>query len=466
MVSPATSVTKVSLSPFISYQPYFGQEPRSIESLSIQTVRVGLAIKIGKGHKVAVKAPEPIVVVSKAPEHDFIFTARGPKTMPLNTQVSETLPLLNAVFFDDASVEIPNRYVLLTADQASGFKESQLQRQQSSGIAGRSAGQLNTYHNVLNILGDRMRSNPNTTITLNGASISGPKEGKAFATSIKNYLVTVFAIDGSRILISGSFKPHPPSEKQGGTTSLDLLGVENRRVDIESNSPELLMEIGGEMMKPVQMSSTQINPLDTMVVFHVDSAKQLLSSWSVDVTDQTGTIKHYGPFKNNQESVSGTTILGNSPGGDYKLTMLGETNDGSIVKRETSIHLLQPDKSVVKGLRYSIVFDFDKATTIATYKRFLADVVSPLITDGATVTIHGHTDIIGEDSYNQKLSDSRAQQAQQIIEGSLTKMGRTNVKFATTGFGGDVNHSPFDNKLPEERFYNRTVIIDIIPANN
>jgi hypothetical protein len=29
------------------------------------------------------------------------------------------------------------------------------------------------------------------------------------------------------------------------------------------------------------------------------------------------------------------------------------------------------------------------------------------------------------------------------------------------GYGEDSNRSPFNNKFPEERFYNRTVIIDI-----
>jgi hypothetical protein len=38
------------------------------------------------------------------------------------------------------------------------------------------------------------------------------------------------------------------------------------------------------------------------------------------------------------------------------------------------------------------------------------------------------------------------------------------VKFEVYGFGEDQGLAPFDNKLPEERFYNRTVIIDILPA--
>jgi len=108
--------------------------------------------------------------------------------------------------------------------------------------------------------------------------------------------------------------------------------------------------------------------------------------------------------------------------------------------------------------------NFDKSTTIASYDKFLRTIVSPLITDGATVNIHGHTDIIGGQEYNQKLSDKRAQQTHKILARAIANSGRDNVKFETVGFGEDPAHSPFENTSPEERFYNRTVIIDIVPV--
>ena len=49
------------------------------------------------------------------------------------------------------------------------------------------------------------------------------------------------------------------------------------------------------------------------------------------------------------------------------------------------------------------------------------------------------------------------------MENSLSKSGRSDVKFEVKVFGEDVKLSPFDNEFPEERFYNRTVIIDILP---
>ncbi|HEY0667768.1 MAG TPA: hypothetical protein VGD22_06305, partial [Sphingobacteriaceae bacterium] len=63
------------------------------------------------------------------------------------------------------------------------------------------------------------------------------------------------------------------------------------------------------------------------------------------------------------------------------------------------------------------------------------------------------------------LSHNRALQTQKIIEQALARAGKNSVKFESSGFGEDQSRSPFENNLPEERFYNRTVIIDIIPTN-
>jgi hypothetical protein len=49
------------------------------------------------------------------------------------------------------------------------------------------------------------------------------------------------------------------------------------------------------------------------------------------------------------------------------------------------------------------------------------------------------------------------------LEDGLKKAGKDDVKFEVNGFGEVQKEAPFDNKYPEERFYNRTVIIDIVP---
>jgi hypothetical protein len=43
------------------------------------------------------------------------------------------------------------------------------------------------------------------------------------------------------------------------------------------------------------------------------------------------------------------------------------------------------------------------------------------------------------------------------------RIGKTDVIFNVYGFGEDLGLLPFENDTPEERFYNRTVIVDILP---
>jgi outer membrane protein OmpA-like peptidoglycan-associated protein len=143
--------------------------------------------------------------------------------------------------------------------------------------------------------------------------------------------------------------------------------------------------------------------------------------------------------------------------------MIAETNDGTIVKKQSYVSLIKANEPKQEGLRYSILFDFDKSKSIDSYQNFLIEVVCPLVPDNGTVIIHGHTDIIGETAYNLNLSKERAEGAQKIMRDALQKSGKTGVKYEAYGFGKDPSMSPFENGFPEERFYNRTVIIDIIP---
>ncbi len=464
-ISAPASATQTTISPFVSFQTDFIHEPRTVESWSFYTVRTGIAIKFGTVRKPALKAV-PITDPAIVPSAGVKFSVRAPKAVADNRNVKETFPLRNSVFFDLGSAEIPSRYIKLSNSQANSFKEEQLQQNQPNNLSfGRSSRQLAVYHNILNIVGSRLRSNPASAIKLTGSSDKNPSEGKLMAENIRQYLISVFGINPSRITTAGRDKPLVPSEQPGATKDLVLLHEGDRRVDIESNSPELLLQVGGTnsgFFKPVQITAVQADPMDSHVIFNAAGANELLKSWSVEVTDAQGNVQRYGPYSKDQASIPGKTILGNNVQGDYKIVMIGETTTGQFIKEETNVHLTKIKDPIQEGLRYSILFDFDKSKTIASYEKFLVEYVVPLISENGTVIIHGHTDIIGDEKYNHTLSDDRAKGVQQIIQLALAKAGKKGVKFETNGFGEDDGMAPFENKLPEERFYNRTVIIDII----
>ena len=456
-LSSQNSKTQFVLSPFASFHPYFGQDPRSIETLNITTIRAGVALKFGQGHLI------PMPDDNTTAEPEVQFSVNAPANVPIKRRVREVFPLRNYVFFNAGSSEIPSRYKLLKKDEVRDFREDQLEMVTPINQSGRSERQMNVYYNVINILGDRMIKNPSTTITLVGSSEKGEQEGKEMAESVKLYLVNIFGINSSRITTKGQLKPDIPSYQPGGTLELELLREGDRRVSIESSSPVLLAEFqSGPDLKSSDITTLQEAPAESDVVFDVKGANEAFSVWSVQATDENGKVQSFGPYTQESVSISRKSILGDKTEGDYKIIMTGQTKSGKSVSKETSVHIARwtPAK-IENGIRYSIIFEFNESKAITIYKKYLTDVVATKIPMNGTVIIHGHTDIIGDDDHNLKLSQARANEVKSIIEDALAKSNRTDVKFEVTGYGEDLSRSPFDNRYPEERFYNRTVIIDV-----
>ncbi|MBK7558896.1 MAG: OmpA family protein [Chitinophagaceae bacterium] len=64
MMGSSSSRTKFVISPFVSYHPYFGQNPRNIETWNLTTIRAGLALKVGAGRAIAAPVTPPIPVAA------------------------------------------------------------------------------------------------------------------------------------------------------------------------------------------------------------------------------------------------------------------------------------------------------------------------------------------------------------------------------------------------------------------
>jgi outer membrane protein OmpA-like peptidoglycan-associated protein len=399
---------------------------------------------------------------------DVRFLVNSPKNIPVERLMSETFPLRNYVFFDLGSTEIPDRYVMLNRDQVKEFKEDQLEAFASTNISGRSKRQMTAYYNVLNIVGERLQKNPSSAITLVGSSGKGPEDGVVMAESVKKYLTKIFQIDDERISIEGRDKPKIPSEQLGGMLELELLREGDRRVSIESSSPALLMEFqaGSEtLLKPVEITGILEAPIESYVTFNVEGAKEVFSSWSMEIANNDGMSHYMGPYTREKVSIPGKDFLGNEPAGDFRITMTGEAFDGSSVVKDTTIHVeLWKQTNHDEGMRFSVIFEFNDSRSIAIYKKYLTEIVTPKIPKDGTLIIHGYTDIIGTKKNNLNLSLARATDVSNIFKSVLSNANRSDVKIEVYGFGEDEMVAPFGNKLPEERFYNRTVIIDIIPG--
>jgi hypothetical protein len=449
---------KTVLSPFVTYHPYFGQDPRSIETWNVTTVRAGAVLKFGRG-KIVRRESVPITA------HNVKFSVQSPANVPIERRIRETFPIRNYVFFDLGSTEIPDRYVLLTKDQVKDFKEDRLETFTPKRLSGRAGRQMTVYYNVLNIVGERMQRNPAAVVMLTGSSMEGEKDALAMAESVKKYLVDVFGITPSRLSTEGRMKPKIADEQAGGTKDLIMIREGDHRVSIWSESPSIMQEYqtGPNVpLAPVELVTEFDAPVDSYVKINVAGAKAAFTSWSLEVKDDNGKVQLFGPYTEEFVSIPGRSILGARPSGNYKITMIGQ--DGKTVRMDTTVRMvLWTAPKDEMGIRYSVIYEYNNSEAILAYQTYLTDVVAPKIPRNATVLMHGYTDTIGDPAHNLELSLARANDVKGILERAMAKAGRTDVKFEAYGFGEDESLSRYENTYPEERFYNRGVVVDIIP---
>lgn len=443
------------LSPFVSFQPYLGQYPRSIESWNITTIRVGAALKFGRGSK---SAPQEIEV----PE--ITFSINSPANVPTKGTTTESFPFSNYIYFNENSTVIPNRYVFISSEETDKFSEKQVDISTPVDFTGRSKRQMTVYYSVLNILGDRMLKNPLSSITLVGSSKSGPENGKEMAASVKNYLINVFSIGENRIAIEGRTEPKTNYGQSVEDRELELLSEGDRRVSIESNSPALLREFQNGPDSPsisVKAESSEA-PVESYVVFNVEGASEAFTFWTLQINDEHGNEKNFGPFTQDAAKISGKDILGAYAEGDVRVTMTGTRPSGEIFTEESTVKVVKwvPAENTETN-RFSILYEFNDSIANPGYEKYLSEVVVPKIPRNGLVVIHGYTDVIGQKERNQELSLARANDVRKIIEEALLKANRDDVTFDVHGSGEDEAQAPFENELPEERTYNRTVIIDL-----
>lgn len=457
----------MTLSPFASFQTNLLQDPGTTGSWSFYTVRAGMAVKFGKGKpfllpaplpspaaaatgitaRVTVPTPAPIIIVQK----EVQFSVHAPKISIANRNATarETFPLLTSLFFEAGSTVIPQRYSLLTKEQALFFTEEQLQQQRDALNTSRASRQMTAYHHILNIMGSRMRLYPQTTISLHTVGTDASESG-VMAENIRQYMVNIFGIDAARIQVDAT------ADQTMRSANSSLRREEERRIDIVSNSRELLAQVGELKIAPT--STTQPVAEDRQVIFTLDNAAELLTSWSLEITDEQGIQQHYGPFTQNQASIADNTILRNNNISNYTVKMIGQSKSGGTITKEASVSLAKTEQPKTPTSLYSVLFGFDRSDLTPTYQEFLTQTIGTAIPAKATVVIFGYTDITGADAHNLHLSRARVNTVQQLLQQALS--GKE-IIFKTHGFGKDSNMTPFANELPEERFYNRTIMISV-----
>ncbi len=370
--------------------------------------------------------------------------------------VKELYPLLTYVFFDSGSAKIPDRYVLFNDPaQTEGFSDSTVP-----------GGTLQKYYHMLNIVGHRMRSHPETKIEIVGNNSQQPEIGETKDVSaqrgqvVYDYIINIWKIDPSRVkLLPARDYPEARSNPK------DPMGiVENRRTEIRSADWEVVKPIVQTELRrypqPETMTFQMKNGIaDNLVARRAIEIKRPVGMWhtitGIGTTDPSSPPYNWGRAAN-ADSIPNTEQ-------PYTAQLVVYSADGKecrspeieipvmIVTNETK----RTEKLVDKTIdRYSLVlFKFDSPEAGPLNDRIIREFILADLRKGAQIDVTGYTDVIGLDDRNLKLSGDRAN----TVVNAVRKNVRAGVYASLNGKGVGETAPLYPNVLPEGRFYNRTV---------
>ena len=105
----------------------------------------------------------------------------------------------------------------------------------------------------------------------------------------------------------------------------------------------------------------------------------------------------------------------------------------------------------------AIQFEFNKAVLLSMNRELLSRIAGILLTSkGYSIKVHGHTDDVGSDTYNQELSEKRAQ----AVRDYLVQAGIGAEIITTKGYG--KSKPLLAGKTPDARARNRRVEVEIV----
>jgi outer membrane protein OmpA-like peptidoglycan-associated protein len=412
-------------------------------SWKISTLRIGAGLKYSTSSAYPLQRGTLMGDINAAS-----VDAKGLESPIVTIKVEEFLssnlkPLLSYVFFDENSSVLPSRYQKFKQSDTKNFSIDQLYNLDA----------VETYYHVLNIIGKRMQDYPDAKIAIDGCnSNSGPEANnqelsRKRAETVRDYLQNIWGITPDRMILSKRNLPQEPSNIK----EADGI-VENRRVEITTNKWEILA--------PVASKDTFRITSPPDVRFRLTAKADVgIKEWNVKAYQKDNLLYQFAGSGQPSETLEWQMDLKqkNIPRSsemlDYKMELIDnnnekfETQEKSLPVEQITIQKKKRESVKDKYIeRFSLIlFSFDESK-LSLYNKKVVDLIQAAIKPNSTVYITGHTDRMGNDSYNQKLSKERA-----------TTLSKALKATGVTIEGKGETRQVYDNDFPEGRFYCRRV---------
>ena len=197
-----------------------------------------------------------------------------------------------------------------------------------------------------------------------------------------------------------------------------------------------------------------------------------ITSWKVTAANSTGNLTNLAgsgaPAAEIQIPLPVKDLQALAAGGDISVNMeiVDKNGQTEMLYSEpvkvnvirTSERIAQKQELKVQEKYALILFDFNKDTLSSLNQEIvkrLADRIMKL--PKATAEITGHTDNIGKEAYNIKLSDRRALAVYKKLAAECGKEASKRIHYKGAGSKAAL----YDNMIPEGRGFNRTVTITL-----
>lgn len=396
-------------------------------------------IAITKPVKPKEKVTENLSSRLESPLSVAIFDKQGNKVenkLDVEKKVARNMfSMINYIFFDSGSVSIPERYKRISQEEQRKFSVDDMQADSA----------LQLYHNMLNILGKRLQSSPQSTIILTGTNSNNGIEAENLQMSqqraevVRDYLVNVWEIDNNRIQVKSRNLPEEPSR-----TSTGYGDEENRRVEITSDNPDIFL--------PVKFIDTSFNIVNKDIRIGTERInKDNLQRWELRAfAGGRSAVLQSGQTMADTLQIDISPIsFAISKSNKLELKLVSIDAEGNVrLLGENTIPITQTVANKNRVEKYNLITFGYNSTAVNDANNYIIEDVKKNILPTSTLTLTGHTDRTGNPQYNKDLSLKRAKEISRFF---------TANQMVTEGRGFDDLLFPLE--LPEGRFYSRTVRI-------
>lgn len=396
-------------------------------------------IEIPKPIPVDTPKPKPIVKVEPPkPTLNMKFDQESlnrlrAAIMETGNELQASLPIVNAVFFEQSSGVIPTKYA---TDQARTFKTDDA---------------ISLHRLILLNIADIVKHNPKAKITLRGAT-SGLEEepdgislAEERAKSVKIALVSL-GVPTASITTKSQIFPQDRSNQDYPEGR-----AENRRVDIllenaplqEYISKERYAELSGNLSGIITLSNFPVGELASITSNILDTAIMVSASGNVNLPF------HYrltaGTLKQGVSLHAQAQTLTQDGSSDAPLASSDSTTLDIASLKTNQVDLKLDDFEPV------LRFEYNSADLSESNVQILRQMIK-VLPKGANITVLGSSDALGSEKRNLELAAKRAQS----IENFINSVAENTFKIVSSG-----STAKFPDDTPEGRFLNRSIRVRV-----